>query len=331
MNQHLPGAESAPMIEDLYRSMKRIRLIEETLIGLVAADEVPGSAHFSIGQEAVAVGVCSVLRDSDVITSTHRGHGHVIAKGASAAGVIAELMGKETGPNKGRGGSMHVADLSKGIYGANGMVGGGVPFAVGAAWAAKQDGTEAVAVAFFGDGALQEGILLESMNMASLWGIPVVFVCENNGYAVTLRVEDGVAGSPVARAASFDMPASKHDGMNVVEVREAAERAVAHARAGNGPSYLEFETYRYEGHQSGEESLRLDYRQDAEVQEWRKRDPLLHATSLLAPDIVERIDAEIEEEIAIAVDFARNSPEPSADTATEYMYEGLEPRKVFES
>ena len=223
------------MIDDLYRTMRLIRRFEERVVDLVNANEIAGVTHEYVGQEAVAAGVCAALRPDDVITSTHRGHGHVIAKGADVRRMMAELLGRVDGLNRGRGGSMHVADLAVGIYGANGIVAAGAPFAAGAAWAGRQDGTDVVAATFFGDGGANQGVLHETMNLAALWALPVIFVCENNGYAVTLSQERSTAGSLVERAAAYGMAAESVDGMDVEAVLAAATAAVDRARAGGGP------------------------------------------------------------------------------------------------
>lgn len=304
----------------LYRVMRRIRRFEETVVELVNRDEIPGTTHEYIGQEAVAAGVCSVLRPTDFIASTHRGHGHVVAKGASVPRMLAELMAKVTGLNRGRGGSMHVADVSLGVLGANGIVAGGVPFALGAAWGSRNDGRDDVAVAFFGDGAMAQGVLLECFNLAALWKLPVVFVCENNGYAVSLSVADGIAGTIVSRAESCGIPAVTVDGMNARDVRAAAAEAVERARYGDGPSFIECVTYRYAGHHTAEGSLKLTYRTPEEIAEWKLRDPLIVAAQWIADDVRERIDGEEEVLITEAIAFGRGSAEPDPADATDYMY-----------
>src|SRR4051794_34394494 len=216
--------------------MRTIRRFEEHVVDLVNANEIAGVTHEYVGQEAVAVGTCAALRPGDVITSTHRGHGHVLAKGADPARVMAELAGRSTGLNHGRGGSMHAADFSLGILGANAIVGAAVPIATGAAWAARRAGLDRVAVTYFGDGAVSQGVVLETFNLAALWKIPVVFVCENNGFATTTRLADAVAGTITGRAAAFGIPASAVDGTDPRAVLEATTTAVDRARAGDGPS-----------------------------------------------------------------------------------------------
>lgn len=306
--------------EELYRRMRTIRRFEETVVELVNTNEIPGTTHEYIGQEAVAAGVCVALRRNDMVASTHRGHGHVIAKGADVGRMFAELMARTTGLNRGRGGSMHVADLSLGVLGANGMVAGGAPFALGAAWGHRADGRDDVAVAFFGDGALGQGVLLECFNLAALWQLPVVFVCENNGYAVSLSVQDAVAGPITARAQACEIPAVTVDGMDAREVHAAAVEAVERARHGGGPSFIECITYRFAGHHTAEASLKLTYRTPDEIARWRKRDPLLVARAWLAEADIGRIDAEVEEVIDRGVAFGRSSPAPDPATALDFMY-----------
>jgi acetoin:2,6-dichlorophenolindophenol oxidoreductase subunit alpha len=304
----------------LYRTMRLIRRFEERVVELVNANEIAGVTHEYVGQEAVAAGVCAALRPDDVITSTHRGHGHLIAKGADVRGMMAELLGRATGLNRGRGGSMHIADVSLGILGANGIVAAGSPFAAGAAWAYRQAGSERVAATFFGDGGINQGVLLETMNLAAIWQLPVVFVCENNGYAVTMASARATAGSIVERAAAHGIPSGSVDGMDAELVREAASEAVARARGGEGPSFLECVTYRFVGHHTAERTMRLGYRTDEEIAEWQLRDPVVLGGSRLDTKTREQIDAEVEQLLDDAVDFARASPRPSPDDALDFVY-----------
>ena len=305
---------------DRYRAMRLIRGFEELVLDLVRRGEVVGGTHSYIGQEAVAAGACAALRPDDMITSTHRGHGHVLAKGAEPRRVLAELLGRVDGLNRGRGGSMHAADFSRGILGANGIVGAGAPIAAGAAWAERQRGGDRVAVSFFGDGALNQGVLLETLNLAAAWRLPLVFVCENNGYATTLPAATAVAGSALGRAAAFGIPAETVDGMSAEAVLDATETAVARARSGEGPSFLECLTYRFEGHHTMERRFRLTYRTPEEVEQWRSRDPLVLGAGLLAPGEQERIDAEVAYELAQACKFALASPPPDPADALAYLY-----------
>jgi TPP-dependent pyruvate/acetoin dehydrogenase alpha subunit len=312
----------------LYRTMRTIRRFEEQVVELVNANEIAGVTHEYIGQEAVATGVCAALRRDDVITSTHRGHGHVIAKGAEVRRMLAELLGRTTGLNRARGGSMHIADVSLGIYGANGIVAAGAPIAAGAAWAGVQAGSDRVAVVFFGDGAVNQGVLHETMNMAGIWKLPVVFVCENNGYAVSFASSEATSGSIVGRAAAYDMPAVHVDGMDAEAVLAAASTAVAHARGGNGPSFVECETYRFVGHHTAERTMKLGYRTDEEIERWRERDPLRVLAGRMAPDEVAAIDAEVEQLLTEALAFARESPRPPVAEARDYVYaSGPAPRE----
>jgi acetoin:2,6-dichlorophenolindophenol oxidoreductase subunit alpha len=231
-----------------------------------------GTMHLSIGQEASATGACLALRDDDVITSTHRGHGHCIAKGADLGRMMAELLARDTGYCRGRGGSMHIADVSKGNLGANGIVAGGIPIAVGAALALKLQGSDKVALSFFGDGATSEGAFHESVNLAAIWDLPVVFVCENNHYGMSMSVEEVSRLERVAdRAAGYAIPGGTVDGNDVQEVYEAVAQAVAHARAGQGPTLIEAVTYRWKGHSKSDQNL---YRTREEIESWRQRDPI---------------------------------------------------------
>ncbi|GAA2797577.1 thiamine pyrophosphate-dependent dehydrogenase E1 component subunit alpha [Kitasatospora sp. CM 4170] len=328
-----PAAPAAIAIAPLgtpgqrYRMLRLIRGFEELALGLVRSGVITGGIHPYIGQEAVAVGVCAALGPGDRLTSTHRGHGHVLARGAAPHRLLAELAGRVGGLNKGRGGSMHAADLSLGILGANGIVGAGAPIAVGAAWAARQAGDDGVAVSFFGDGALNQGVLLESLNLAAMWRAPVVFVCENNGYATTLPAATAVAGSALGRAAAFGIPAVAVDGMDTEAVRAAAEEAVARARAGGGPGFLECRTYRFEGHHTMERRMKLHYRTAEEVDAWRERDPLPRAAAAIGPAEAGTLDAEVAAELAAAERFALASDHPDPAGAAAYLYaDGLRPR-----
>ena len=307
--------------------LRLIRGFEERALALVKSGVIVGGIHPYIGQEAVAVGVCAALRPADRITSTHRGHGHVLAKGADPGRLLAELAGREQGLNRGRGGSMHAADLSLGILGANGIVGAGAPIAVGAAWAAAQAGEDRVVVSFFGDGALNQGVLLESLNLAAMWRLPVLFVCENNGYATTLPAATAVAGSARGRAEAFGIPAVTVDGMDTEAVREAAAEAVDRARTGGGPGFLECRTYRFEGHHTMERRMKVAYRTAEEVGTWRVRDPLPRAAALLNPDRAAALDAEVEAELAEAERFALAGTHPDPAGACDHLYaSGLRPR-----
>ena len=309
-----------------YRRMRRLRRFEMRAAELVGDGEITGPVHEYIGEEAVAVGVCAALRADDVITSTHRGHGHILAKGGAPDRMFAELLGRESGYNRGRGGSMHIADFDLGIYGANGIVGAGVPMACGAAYTFKARGEDRVAVPFFGDGAMNQGVLLESLNLAVILHLPVVFACENNGFAITSSIEEMLGGDLVRRAEGFGLPARSIDGMDVRAVHEATAAAVERARAGGGPTFVEFRTARYSVHNISQGGRMRDNRSEEFLAEARERDPV----ERLAGDLVrddgwgpggrEEIDDEVEREIEGAIGFARNSPRPRPETALDYMY-----------
>lgn len=319
------SAETLRMLE-MHRTMLRIRKFEERVIRLVNDNEIAGVTHEYIGQEAVATGVCAALATEDILTSTHRGHGHIIGKGGRTANMMAELFGRSTGYNRGRGGSMHIADLGLGIYGANGIVAAGAPIALGAAWASKVRRQGLVAVSFFGDGAINQGVLHETMNMAALWKLPIVFVCENNGYAVTLDAASSSANPRFAeRAAVYGMESTQVDGMDVQAVFAAASTAVQLARTGGGPSFLECRTYRYMGHHTAEATMGLNYRSKEEIEGWKERDPIARSSQVLleqgcSADELQQIADDIDREIAEAVEFARSSPNPRAEESLELMY-----------
>ncbi|WP_433218736.1 thiamine pyrophosphate-dependent dehydrogenase E1 component subunit alpha [Dactylosporangium sp. CS-047395] len=311
----------------LYRTVRLIRRFEERAIELVRDGTIVGGIHPYLGQEAIAAGTCAALRPGDVITSTHRGHGHVLAKGADPARTMAELAGRATGLNRGRGGSMHAADFSLGILGANAIVGAAVPIATGAAWAARRAGIDRVALTYFGDGAVSQGVVLETFNLAALWKLPVVLVCENNGFATTTRLADAVAGSITGRAAAFGIPASTVDGCDAAAVRAATAEAVGRARAGEGPTLLECVAYRFDAHHTWEHAARPRYRTDAEVADGTSRDPVEVQGARLDPAVRARIDAELEDVLEAAVRFAKESPGPDPDGALEHLYaDGLRVR-----
>jgi TPP-dependent pyruvate/acetoin dehydrogenase alpha subunit len=304
----------------LYRTVRLIRRFEQRAIELVRSGVIVGGIHPYIGEEAIAAGMCGALRAGDFITSTHRGHGHVLAKGADPIRMMAELAGRTTGLNRGRGGSMHAADFSLGILGANAIVGAAAPIAAGAAWAAVRGQTDRVAVTFFGDGAVSQGVVLETFNLASLWRVPVIFVCENNGWATTMRTNEAVAGSITGRAEAFGIPAVTVDGQDPEAVLDAADKAVARARAGEGPSFVECLTYRFDAHHTWEHSARPRYRSDEEVASNSVRDPQEIQGARLDPAERAGIDAEIEALLDEAVEFAIGSPEPEPDTYLDYLY-----------
>ena len=306
------------------RQMYLIRRFEEKAEECYMRGLIHGTMHLSIGQEASAVGACMSLTDSDKITSTHRGHGHCIAKGAEVSKMFAEFFGKETGYCRGRGGSMHIANVEKGNLGANGIVGGGIPIAVGAALAAKHLGTNAITVCFFGDGANNEGAFHEALNIASVWKLPVVFVCENNKYGMSTSTERSTAVKQIAtRALAYDMPGDTVDGNDFSAVAEAVDRAVNRARGGDGPSLIESLTYRWRGHSRSD---RNRYRTKQEIKAWQEKDPILRMSNMLTEHgIVDsarimEIESEVEQIIEAAITFAMESPDPVQADATKYVY-----------
>ncbi len=309
----------------LYRVMHTIRRFEQRAVALFGEDRIWGTIHSYAGQEAVAAGVCGHLRDDDWITSTHRGHGHCIAKGADLGKMFAELLGRETGYCRGRGGSMHIADTSKGNLGANGIVGGGIPIATGAALTAAQLGTDQVAVSFFGDGGANQGTFHESLNLAAIWKLPVVYVCENNQYAETNPVSDAFAVEDISsRAAGYGMPGLRVDGQDVRAVHAAAGEAIARARSGDGPTLLVAETYRYEGHYYGDPQV---YRTKDEIESWRAtRDPLeaartwIVAEHLASVSELETLDSGIDREVEAAIAWAESGPPASPIRLPEDIY-----------
>jgi pyruvate dehydrogenase E1 component alpha subunit len=311
---------------DLYNTMVKIRLFEERIVDLYARGLVPGLAHLYIGEEAIAAGVCAVLRADDYITSTHRGHGHVIAKGADLKPMMAELFGKKTGYCKGKGGSMHIADIDIGILGANGIAGGGLPIAVGAGLSIKLRKTDQVTACFFGDGASNNGTFHESLNLASLHKVPVIFVCENNQYGISLSQSRHQAIKDIAvRGTGYDMPSMVVDGNDVVEVYGATSKAIGRARAGEGPTLIECKTYRWRGHHEGDPNQGRRYRTAEEIEEWKKRDPIrrlgdrLLEEKILTKKKIASIEARVNEEIDQAVAYANQGEFPTV----EEMYEDV--------
>jgi acetoin:2,6-dichlorophenolindophenol oxidoreductase subunit alpha len=311
----------------LHRALRQMHLIRRFEEGAEQAYQrglVHGTMHLSIGQEASAVGVCIGLQPQDYITSTHRGHGHCIAKGAAPKHMFAEFFGKDTGYCRGRGGSMHIADVAGGNLGANGIVGGGLPIAVGAALALRQEQRPQVVVCFFGDGANNEGAFHESLNMAAIWKLPVVFVCENNRYGMSTSTERSTAVRQVSqRAQAYDMPGVTVDGNHFAEVAEAALAAIDRARAGQGPSLLECLTYRHRGHSKSD---RNRYRSKEEIESWMARDPIarfqddLLRHGLIEPAEVAGLVAGVAREIEAALAYAADSPAPDPASLTDFVY-----------
>lgn len=312
---------------EAFRRMLRIRLFEEEGTRLYTAGRLPGAYHASIGQEATIVGACMALRDVDVMTGTHRSHGHPIGKGADLKGLMAELMGKANGICKGRGGSMHLSDRSVGIIGESAIVGGGIPLATGCGLAFRVRGTEQVSLCFFGDGAVNQGTFHESLNMASLWNLPVIYVCENNGYAISTSITLSHAQTSVARRADgYGMPGVFVDGQDVCAVYEATETAAKRARSGEGPTLIEAKTYRFDEHQVGLICPGQPYRTQEEVEYHRaNRDPVvMYRQTLLADGFSEAQLKEIETEVitavAEAIRFAEAGPFPNPTELSAYMF-----------
>jgi pyruvate dehydrogenase E1 component alpha subunit len=308
----------------LYRTMLTIRLFEQRVSREFRTGEIPGFVHMYIGEEAVAAGVCANLEDDDYVTSTHRGHGHCIAKGCDLRGMMAEIYGREDGLCKGRGGSMHIADFSRGMLGANAIVGGGVALATGAGLASSVRGSGQVAVAFFGDGAANQGVLHESLNLAAIWKLPVVYVCENNGFAESTPAAYATSVPDVAsRASAYGIPGVVVDGADVRDVYAAARAAVERARAAEGPTLLEVKTYRHFGHFEGDPDR---YRDDEDRRTTRDHDALaklraeLLADGIATEDELASLEAELEEAISDAVEFARASPFPDPAELDRYVY-----------
>ncbi|MCS5650104.1 MAG: thiamine pyrophosphate-dependent dehydrogenase E1 component subunit alpha [Dehalococcoidia bacterium] len=310
----------------MLRRMMLIRKFDETVKDLVQSAELVGMAHCYIGEEAVAVGACTALRDEDYITGNHRSHGHPISKGGDVRRAMAELLGKATGYCKGKGGSMHLADFDIGILGESGIVASALPVAVGAAMGSKMQNTDRVVISFFGDGASNQGACHEAMNLASIWKLPVIFLCENNQYAVTTSFKETVSTENVSdRASAYNMPGVLVDGQDVMAMHEATVHAVQRARAGEGPTLLEAKTYRYEDHSEGlNRILREPYRTEEEIEFWRQRDPIdIHSKWLLENDVasqeeIDKVQNDVYEAIGDALQFARESPYPDeADLFTD--------------
>jgi pyruvate dehydrogenase E1 component alpha subunit len=309
----------------LYGRMARIRSFEEALQTLMLEARLPGFVHLSIGQEAVPVGICAALEERDRIVSTHRGHGHILAKGARIPQMMAELLGRREGYCKGKGGSMHIVDSSVGVLGANGIVGGGIPMATGSALAARVQGTGDVTVCFFGDGATGQGVLYESLNLSALWNLPVIFVCEANGWSEWTPTASAVAGEIAARATPFGIPSERVDGNDVWAVRKAALAAVERARSGGGPTFVEARTYRQRGHFEGEEGLTGAYRTDDAAEEWERQDPLARLRrQLLELDVgaaeLDAVEEAEREAVREGLAFAESAADPDPSEALEDLY-----------
>jgi pyruvate dehydrogenase E1 component alpha subunit len=305
---------STEALMDMHRRMVRIRLFEEAAGQLAEAAKLPGFLHLYVGQEAVAAGVCATLSDGDQITSTHRGHGHLVAKGGQFNEMMAELMGKATGYCKGRGGSMHISNLDVGMLGANGIVGAGVPISAGAALSARMSGTDRVSVTFFGDGAINQGAFYEACNLAAVWSLPLILICENNLYSEMTPIRDAVKNLDLgARAKALGIASKVVDGNDVEAMYQVTADAVAHARAGEGPTFIEAQTYRLQGHMYGDPET---YRTKEEVQRWRANDPILRtreralSRGMATPDQLDALETRTVAKIALAAQTARKGAEP---------------------
>lgn len=314
----------------MYRQMVRIRTFEDNANQLYLSAKMPGLTHMYSGEEAVAVGICEALTDDDRITSTHRGHGHCVAKGANFKEMFCELLGKEEGYCRGKGGSMHIADQGHGNLGANAIVGGSMGIATGSALRAKLQGSDDVTVCFFGDGATAQGLLYEVMNMAALWKLPVIYACENNGYSEYTRTDEIAAGSITARAEAFGIEAHQVDGQDVLAVNDLTQKLVARARKGEGPFFVELMTYRYHGHHVGDIN-REYYRSKDEEKDWREnRDPItrfrawLVSEGIASEDEIEAMNAEIAEGASAAVEYALAAKYPDVSEVDMHVFTDIE-------
>lgn len=316
---------SRPDLLALYQRMLLIRRMEERLGDVVQSGELPGPVHLYIGQEAVAVGVCAHLTDADWIASNHRGHGHFLAKGGTPHAMVAEIFGRDTGICRGKGGSMHVADFGRGILGANGIVGGGIGLAAGAALAAQLDGKGRVSVVFFGDGGANQGVVSEVLNIAAIWKLPLLLICENNGFSEFSPTTTVTAGEIAARAQPFGVPGVTVDGNDVISVWRAAGEAVNRARSGRGPTLVEARTYRWRGHVETEKSfLSEKYREEDEIAEWRGRDPIVRLEMQLLEGSatqaeLETMRAAIADEVERTYAEAMADPLPPDQSAFQHM------------
>jgi pyruvate dehydrogenase E1 component alpha subunit len=309
---------------EIYRTMATMRAFEEQVRQMFKAGMAPGLVHLYSGQEAVGAGTCAALIDGDYIASHHRGHGHCLATGSDPARLLAEILGRRPGYGLGRGGSMHIYDPENGNLGTNGIVGGSVPLATGAALTAKLRNSGKVAVSFFGDGVLNQGILFETLNMAAIWSLPVIFICENNGYGEFTETDQVTAGRPYTkRGEVFDLPVAKLDGMDVLAVYDAVSVAVDKARGGGGPSFLVCDTARYSGHHAGDSQ---DYMDDEDRRAWEARDPIPKlARRLIADKIITQpglaaLDADVERAMRTAATIAKNAPEPGPEDFASHVY-----------
>lgn len=315
---------SKDKLVDLYKQMWTIRFFEEKVEEFFAKGEIHGTTHLCIGQEASASGACAVIQDQDKFTSTHRGHGHCIAKGADVNKMMAELFGRETGYCRGKGGSMHIADVEQGNLGANGIVGGGIPMAVGSALTAHMKKQDYVTLCFFGDGATNEGSFHEALNLAAVWNLPIVFICENNQYGMSSHVKDMVNVKDISeRAKSYGFPGVTVDGNDMVEMMNTTHEAVENARTGNGPTLIEAKTYRWKGHSKSDKN---NYRTREEENEWKAKDPIkrygnvLIEAGILTEEDAKALKSEAEKAIEGSVDFAKEGPMPAKEDLLNDVY-----------
>lgn len=313
-----------PLLLSMLECMYKIRLFEEALYHAFMTEKMPGTMHQAIGMEAVPTGIAHALRPEDVVTSTHRGHGHAIAKGVPLKALMAEMYAKTTGASRGLGGSLHIFDRQRGFLGTTGIVGAGVPIGVGAALAAKLEGRQRLAVAFFGDGASNQGVVHEALNLAAIWKLPILFVCENNRYAVSMPVQKATAIDHIAdRAAAYGMPGETIDGNDVLAVYTTARKAVESIRTGDGPALLECETYRYKGHSRFEPAK---YRPDGELEAWMKKDPIvrfrtwLAENNIISPSEADALREKVEATVQDAIAFAKESPTASVDSVPDLVF-----------
>ncbi|MCL2408067.1 MAG: thiamine pyrophosphate-dependent dehydrogenase E1 component subunit alpha [Oscillospiraceae bacterium] len=311
----------------MYLRMKRIREFENTATTLFSEGKIPGALHLYSGEEAIAAGVCANLHEDDYIVSTHRGHGHIVAKGGELRYMMAELLGKETGYCNGKGGSMHIADVSKGILGANGIVGAGLSISVGAGLSISYCGTDQLCVCFFGDGSTNQGTFHEALNLAGIWKLPIIFVCENNFYGASMSQAKHMAIRNIAdRGAAYGIPGVVADGNDVIAVYNTTAEAASRARRGDGPTLIECKTYRHRGQFEGDPGI---YRPAAEVEEWLTKDPLprfsgfLQENGLLSAQEIAAIDNQVADEIAEAIIFAEQSPYPAVERTVEDIYSDI--------
>lgn len=333
-NASVDGYDSE-LLRELYRKMGLVRVFEDTVQELVESGDIFTDAHLMQGQEATAIGATHTLRDGDYMTTTHRPHGHILGMGVDPKEVMAEIGGRETGISGGRGGEMHMFDPSRGIIGSNGIVGASLPHAAGAALASQLDGEDAVAIAFFGDGASNQGVVHETMNLAAVWDLPVLFLVENNQYAVTLSVERSSGPDQLSdRAAGYGMPGKTIDGQDVLRVYEEVSESVETIRAGNGPQLIEAETYRYLDHTVSLTGM-FEYRPEREIEQWRERDPVRSFRSqLIESDRVSEqdlraIDEEVKSEVEAAVTHMQESNFPPADAAADNFYQDEDYPEVY--